>query len=518
MASLRDIFRSDAFVPTAAVFPQIGTDQLAGELRLRVQGAERGARNQPATDDDGFDIVEQRIIERVGELRRKGIDNYGINRNVYDARLARAADARKAVEAAAGKAKADFLAAVKVWKANMATPRSRVGEVFRGKQAFQRRHRLDRPADEPIGLMQVVFFAIALLLVETAVNAGLFAERNALGLAGGGLAAFLISVVNVSSASLAAWFGRNINHRNWLRKGLGLIAVITGIGWVLAFNLGVAHFRDAVETMAWEEATTAAWDSLFAAPLVLESVMSALLIVLGLLVSIAAALKTYHSFDPYPGYDKVERGIRRAREAYARDLRAAIETLDGARDEATEELEDANSVMRTGINEAVDALYGARSLRSGLDRFLDHCDHAVNLLLETYRDANRTARPRWDDDQQSPRVPAPPHFAQRFSFPPHDEPMPTEDRRTEAVREREEVDALVSRSIAEIFEAYKESIRGYDDIEALERLDGPHPAPVRAEPAARADTASEGAPQPGPAERPLLETVATLPRRGGERG
>lgn len=271
--------------------------------------------------------------------------------------------------------------------------------------------------------------------------------------------------------------------------------------------------------MAWEEATTATWESLFATPLALESVMSALLIVLGLLVSIAAALKTYHSFDPYPGYGKVERGVRRAREAYARDLQAAIETLDGARDEATEELEDANSVMRTGINEAVDTLYGARSLRSGLDRFLEHCDHAANLLLETYRDANRTARPRQDDDRQSPKVPAPPHFAKRFSFPSHVEPAPTEDRRAEAVREREDVDALVSRSIAEIFEAYKESIRGYDDIEALERPDEPHPAPVQGEPAARADAApGEGPQQPVPAERPPLEAVATLPRRGGERG
>ena len=49
--------------------------------------------------------------------------------------------------------------------------------------------------------------------------------------------------------------------------------------------------------------------------------------------------------------------------------------------------------MRLWIREAVDALYGQSSLRSELDRFLEHCDTKANALLAIYRDANRGARP-----------------------------------------------------------------------------------------------------------------------------
>jgi hypothetical protein len=76
-------------VPTTAVFPPIDTEQLASDLALVREGAARGSRNQPRTDEDGLDAIESRIIERVGDLRRKGVDNYATNVRVYDARLAR---------------------------------------------------------------------------------------------------------------------------------------------------------------------------------------------------------------------------------------------------------------------------------------------------------------------------------------------------------------------------------------------------------------------------------------------
>jgi hypothetical protein len=393
MQGLRDIFRSDAFVPTTAVFPAIDTAQLASELRLESEGKTRGAMSQPRSEEGGFDVIEQRILERVGDLRRKGIDNYAVNRQAYDKRLTRAGEARKEAEFVAGTAKSDFLAAVKVWKARMATPRTRVTEAYQGLHAYRRRHHLERPAHEPQSMLKWAAIALVLVVVESVLNAGLFAEASALGLVGGVLTALLISVINVACGSLAAYFGRNVNHVNWFRKLLGLGAVLAGIACAGAFNLAVAHFRDAVETLEdWDEAARAAWQSLLSTPLALDSVMSALLIVLGLLITLLAALKTYHSMDPYPGYAKEEASVRRSRAVYADTLTQAIAQLDESRDEAINTLKDVNQQMRIGITEAVDALYGQTSLKSELDRFLEHCDEKANLLLETYRDANRRAR------------------------------------------------------------------------------------------------------------------------------
>ena len=87
MAGLREFFRSDAFVPTTSVFPPIDTDRLATDLALAKEGRTRGSQNQPAGDEDSLDPVEVRIVERVGDLRRKGLDTYSENVRVYNARL-----------------------------------------------------------------------------------------------------------------------------------------------------------------------------------------------------------------------------------------------------------------------------------------------------------------------------------------------------------------------------------------------------------------------------------------------
>ncbi|HET9069849.1 MAG TPA: hypothetical protein VFN28_14490, partial [Amaricoccus sp.] len=83
MPGLRDFFRSDAFVPTAAVFPPIDADRLAADLSLVKEGQARGARSSPRADEDALDAIEARIVERVGDLRRKGIDTYAENIKVY---------------------------------------------------------------------------------------------------------------------------------------------------------------------------------------------------------------------------------------------------------------------------------------------------------------------------------------------------------------------------------------------------------------------------------------------------
>src|SRR5580693_7579499 len=47
------------------LFPALNVDKLAADLDLTRAGAERGAREEPASDTTAFDDVENRIIERV---------------------------------------------------------------------------------------------------------------------------------------------------------------------------------------------------------------------------------------------------------------------------------------------------------------------------------------------------------------------------------------------------------------------------------------------------------------------
>ena len=127
--------------------------------------------------------------------------------------------------------------------------------------------------------------------------------------------------------------------------------------------------------------------------------------------------------------------------------------------------------MRLWIREAVDALYGRGLLRSELDRFIAHCDDKANVLLTTYRDANRAARPEGE-------APVPVHFKERFAFAETLVPRPVETAREEAVREQKRVSELVSAAIEDIHRAYRESVEAYPTIASLEAEIGG--VPVRA--------------------------------------
>ena len=300
MPSLREFFRSDAFVPTSAVFPPIDTDRLAVDLALAREGATRGARDQPPADEIGLDAVEARIVERVGDLRRKGLDTYFENVRVYDTRLARAVDAREAVEMAASAARSDFQAAVAVWQARMATPAANIEIAKIAFRRFRADHGVLHVAVKA-NLPSLIFVALLVVIIESAANAFLFRAVMSTGWVGGLAIAAAISAANVAIAALATYFGRNLNHRRWYWKLFGLLAAVTGIGLCLGFNLGVAHLRDALEAgLELEPALAQSWASLWATPLQLASFLSALLMLLGIVAAILVGLKITTRSTPIP--------------------------------------------------------------------------------------------------------------------------------------------------------------------------------------------------------------------------
>ncbi|HEU0222721.1 MAG TPA: hypothetical protein VFR34_11010, partial [Paracoccaceae bacterium] len=407
-----------------------------------------------------------------------------LHRRVYDERLARASEARKEVEIAAGNARSDFHGTVVVWQNGLVTPRRRVEEAFGWLRRFREIHRLERPVHEHGGMLRWVAIALGLIVLESILNGAVFAQKNEFGLLGGALVALLVSVVNVGVSSLCGYFSRNANHRNWLRKFFGAFLVLAWIGFASGFNLGVAHFRDAVLTLPdWNEAARVARDSLVETPFGIGSIESWLLVGFGLLVSFFAALKGYHADDPYPDYGRVDRAVVKACDTYATQVEAAVEQLLSQRDAAIAELRDASEEVRRGIGEAVDALFGQSSLRSHLTTFLDQCDLKANLLLSIYRDANRAAR----------STPAPGHFDRPHAFPAFVEAAIEPPRKIEAEREQAQVAALIDATVRAIFDDCRHSIDAYRSIDALAGraapVAPPAPGPAPREEAPAADAA-----------------------------
>ena len=393
--------------PPGKVFPPIDPDRIAADLRLEREGSKRGEKNQPVSDEVQLDLIEQEVVDRVGEFRRMGISNFEDHSQVYAERIARAARMSTDIQTAVGDAETDFRAEINKWNGILANERSDLRLVREEFEHFRRENSLNRTVHEGGGLLQWMGVSLIILVSESAMNSYFFAGAHEFGIGGGFFTAIIISIINIGVATIAAWASRNCNHRHIGRKCIGALFFLGSVVVVPVFNLGVAHFRNAVEAgEPWGEAAGLARERIFTNPLGLESIEAWFLGMVGILLAIVAGLKTYHSCDPYPGYGRVWRKMWGAREAYAQKNEEAITAVTETRNKAVGDLTTASENAQAQIAEAVSAYNELISLRSLLGSFLEQCNQKANSLLAIYR----------NDNERERTTPTPAHFSKDFSF------------------------------------------------------------------------------------------------------
>jgi hypothetical protein len=164
---LRSLLRSDDFIPTSSVFPEIDIDKVDRELKLRDRAVARGQANLPQTSEDSLDAVEMDVISRIEEIRRRGLENYENNRSIYASRLRVAHTARSEIEMIASKARGDFASEVKSYRTEMAKMVQDVQKWDAALEAFQERNGLDRPAYESPSILKTLAILAFFLIAET---------------------------------------------------------------------------------------------------------------------------------------------------------------------------------------------------------------------------------------------------------------------------------------------------------------------------------------------------------------
>lgn len=456
---IQQLLLTDAYSPSDAVFPEIDANRIAADLRLEKAAQKAGRGDLPKTEAVSFDGLEMQIIDRVDELRRKGLESYQDHFRVYNERLAKAGNARSFVAVAAGNARTDFLSAVKALRQKLVPEREHVRDAAAGLAAFRRHNRLYRAAQTDY-TMPAFWSAFAVfLLLETLLNGFLFAQKNEFGLLGGAVVAILVSLVNVSWSSLAGWNLRSINHISWLRKAQAVAVLAVWVAVAAVFNLAVAHFRDAVlVTDDWILAGERALAAFKIAPAGLGNIESWLLVALGALISLIALIKAYRHGDPYPGYSALTLQLDEARRIYSDEVSDGIEQMIVHRDTAVSELEEARDQVDRALGEAVDALYGQHSLAAHCQSFLGQCETRVNLLLTKYQEANTAAR----------KTEAPAYFGKPYAFPPFEPGVADDGRKIDAEGEKDRVRDEVGAAITQLYEECAAAIEQFQDIDDIE--------------------------------------------------
>lgn len=124
----------------------------------------------------------------------------------------------------------------------------------------------------------------------------------------------------------------------------------------------------------------------------IDSILSALLIIVGLGFFGFAAYKWYSMLDPYPGYRKRDLALKAAHEDYHKLVGQARAGMEAGIADAMARSEDERTKVTNMRKQYHELNNRAETLRKDYAEWCIVLGHAQATLLEVYRDSNRQSR------------------------------------------------------------------------------------------------------------------------------
>ncbi len=375
-------------------FPRVDVAALADELEVKQHASQEGRRDRPERADSKLDSHQRAIVGSIDEMLNEARRNAEEQLNTITVRLGGVdpASALSAVrnlpidtEMQIERAKGDF-------HDRLVTLRQHELEMIRELNYFQTANDLHRIAEYPRS--DILHWAVvgALVLIESIANSFFFAGGSDLGLIGGALQAMLISCVNIGAALLSGMYAfRNMHHVNPVRHHFAAAGTAAFVAFMIFFNFATAHYR-AQLGIDPVTAIVKALASLFRNPFAINDFDATVLLCVGIIFSIAAALKGYMADDRYPGFGQRDRDVQDARYDYQlvkQELRAAInKVVDKSRDLLHDYVEGARRESR----EFAALVAKGETLVTEYQRHTAELRQACHALLNLYRTTNRSVR------------------------------------------------------------------------------------------------------------------------------
>ena len=452
----------DDYVRSTIRFMELDRERIKKRLNLEAEGRKRGEKNQPATDKESLDDVEQQIVATIDSEKKLSHQKLIDHLKTYGDRIMSLGLEGLIAEAAAeaDAASTDFRTRVHDGANVLFQLRRDVVLIDDEIEDFKRTHGLRRMAHYPRSRTLRWGIALVLLLLESVLNGTFLARGHELGLTGGVAEALAIAFLNIGSGLWVGWKAvPNVMHKSPARKITGVILTLSYLALVIGFNLAVAHYRDALGGEFPDRAGELALVSVWSDPLGVASVQSWLLFAMGLGFSLLAASDGWTMDDPYPGYGKLHRKQTELIEEYVEQMRELMDELERIRDAALEALATAGRNIERRRGELHQIMQSRNDLKEAFGHHLDHLEHSANYLLASYRRANEAAR--------NSRAPA--NFGKSWEI---DRP-PAGDG-SEAPGQSANMDAKVEKALEElpaqnrrIQEAYEAAVYEYRKIEQL---------------------------------------------------
>ena len=380
------------------LFRALDGEKVAVRFDLAAKGTERGKQDLPDSKDENFDEVEQAVIDLViKELdhNQKIFESHESTYKMRYDRLSNAADYSK-IEIDARNTISDFRKQVDEGSSQLHIVEEPLKETSDERRLFKKKHKLERTAHYPdTGSVVLRWGIIAVLfLIEAIANASLLAKGNEFGWSGGFTQAIMIAFLNIGVAGVTGYFSlRQMWHRNWLRKLLGILWLSAWVVFTFGFNFLVAHYRDLSKVLITDPGIPQQIINEFLTnPFGLNDFLSWVLCGIGILFALIALLDTAGLDDEYPFYGKLEKKYQKLRKEYANLRSSLIEELTEVKSTVIDDISAAIDAIdrQTKERQAILANWKAlgREYEVSIEKLQNQCDQ----LLHIYRSANRDAR------------------------------------------------------------------------------------------------------------------------------
>lgn len=422
-------------------FPQLDALVIKQRLKLEERGQGRGEKNLPFTDTKIFDDVEQGIVTLIENEQQLSLDKLLGHIHTYIDRIAALGFEQKMFEFTntAKTALSDFKSRVHQGHDELFQLRRDVMHIETELVAFCQQHQLmERMAHYPDSSLWHWSIIMLILLIESILNGSFLARGHELGLIGGITQALVIAMLNVGIGLMA---GRlclpQINHYIGWRKFLGATTGLLLVMLAFIFNLGVAHYRNALAGTEPDQAIYIAWINFLHNPLKINDILSWLLFLLGIAFFVIALIDGFKMDDPYPGYGHLARKRQILNDDYAATKSALLEELETIRNEVINKLNQIATTIQHRKSEYIAILSARRKLVASFEQHLRHLQQCGNELLAIYREANRYKR----------TTPMPIHFAEIWVLP---EPKLSLD-----ITQNEVSETMLESSVTDKFKEFK---------------------------------------------------------------
>jgi hypothetical protein len=241
--------------------------------------------------------------------------------------------------------------------------------------------------------------------VEALFNGQFLAYGHELGMLGGVGEALVIALLNVGTgAFIGHLVVRQMFHVSFGHRFTSLTVILVYVVGLLAFNIAVAHYRDALGGAQPEEAGKLALNSLLTSPFEIKDIKSWVLTIMGFSFSLIACIDAFSMDDRYPKYGQLIRHRSRHLEEYRDIKEQLVEELQEIKNKVLQQLENLAKKIEQSKNVLKVITEGRLLFIEKFRQHLNYLDECGNRLLVVYREANTDAR----------STPPPNHFQCRW--------------------------------------------------------------------------------------------------------